>query len=132
MNNAARIGSFVVSCALAGAVFAQAATPPATAPGAGASSNASISSDFGSLDTNKDGKVSSTEAQSNSELRSAFSSLDADKDTYLTPSELAKWNKMDKAGGASADHGASSSGASSNSVSEPADSSASAAPKSAE
>ena len=73
-----------------------------------------------------------TEAQSNSDLRSAFSSLDADKDTYLTPSELAKWNKMDKSGGASSDRGASSGGASSNSVSEPADSSASAAPKSAE
>jgi len=124
MNNAAPIGSFALSCALVGAVFAQGAPAPAPvtpAPSVG------ISSEFGSIDTNKDGKVSSTEAQSNTELRSAFPSLDADKDTYLTPSEFAKWNKVGKAGGAMApsDHGANS-----NSASEPVDSSAS--PKSAE
>jgi len=120
MNNATRIGSFVLSCAIAGAVFAQAAPPVAPAlPGA------SSSAEFTAIDQNKDGKVSSTEAQSNTDLRSAFSSLDADKDTYLTPSEFSKWNKAGKSGGAMPP---SDKGASSRSAVEPADSSA--APKS--
>ena len=124
MNKTVRIGSFIASCVVAGAVFAQAATTPAGAPaqgvGAGAA-GASVAHDFSSIDTNKDGKVSSTEAQSNSELRSAFSTLDADNDTYLSQSEFAKWSAGGKAGGmggaswSGADR--SSSGASSNSSS---------------
>lgn len=94
MNNTVRLGSFVLACALGGAAFAQGAASPAGSPAQGAGA----SSEFGSLDTNRDGKVSSTEAQSNSELRSAFSSLDADKDTYLSQSEFAKWNKTGKSG----------------------------------
>lgn len=119
MNNAARIGSFVLTCAFAGAVFAQGAAQPPVAPPA---QGAGASAEFSSIDQNKDGKVSSTEAQSNSDLRSAFSSLDADKDTYLTPTEFSKWNKAGKSGGAMP---APERGATSNSASEPAE----AAPK---
>jgi len=121
MNNTVRFGSFVLSCAIAGAVFAQGAPAPApVSPAAGVSASA----DFSVIDTNKDGKVSSTEAQSNTELRSAFSSLDADKDTYLTQSEFAKWNKSGKSGAMPAPGSdRSSGGASSNSISEPADAS---------
>lgn len=119
MNNTVRFGSFVLSCAIAGAVFAQGAPAPvAPAPGA------SASAEFSVIDTNKDGKVSSTEAQSNSDLRSAFSSLDADKDTYLTQSEFSKWNKAGKSGAMPAPgQDRSTGGASSNSISEPADAS---------
>ena len=124
MNNSVRFGSFILSCAIAGAVFAQ-ATPPASQPGA--------SSEFGSIDSNKDGKVSSTEAQSNSELRSSFSSLDADKDTYLSQSEFAKWNKGGKSGAMpapGADRSGAAGGASSNSSSDHKGASPQSAPQS--
>jgi hypothetical protein len=99
MNKSVRIGSLVVSCALAGAAFAQ-ATSPAGSPSTGAGAQGmGVAHEFTSIDTNKDGKVSSTEAQSNTELRSAFSTLDADKDTYLSQSEFAKWSAGGKSGG---------------------------------
>lgn len=118
MNNTVRFGSFVLSCAIAGAVFAQGA--PAPAPVSPAAGGVSASADFSSIDTNKDGKVSSTEAQSNTDLRSAFSSLDADKDTYLSQSEFAKWNKGKSGAMPAPGADRSTGGASSNSISEPA------------
>lgn len=124
----------IVSCALAGAAFAQATSPagsPSTGAGAqGVGSSTGAAHDFGSMDTNKDGKVSSTEAQSNSELRSAFSTLDADKDTYLSQSEFAKWSAGGKSGGMSSSGGASSGADRSSSGGASSNSSSSGAPSS--
>src|SRR5690606_18823758 len=102
------IGSLALTLA-AGVVSAQNATPPATSPGQGASS----SMEFGTVDANRDGRVSSAEAQSHSELRTEFSKLDADSDTYLSQAEFQKWNKAGKSGAAGTSPGAagSSSGA---------------------
>lgn len=118
-------GSFALLLA-AGVVSAQNATPPATtAPGA--SQGASASVDFGTVDMNKDGKLSSAEVQSNSELRTAFSTLDADRDSYLSQSEYAKWNK---AGKSSSSSSSSAPGSSSSSSSSPNSSSSSSSPNS--
>lgn len=86
----------------AGLASAQNATPPAggAAGTPGASQGASASMDFGKVDTNKDGRLSSAEVQSHSELRSAFVTLDADRDTYLSQSEYQKWDKAGKSGAA--------------------------------
>ncbi|MDQ2641219.1 MAG: hypothetical protein M3Y79_11670 [Pseudomonadota bacterium] len=88
----------------AGVVSAQNAPAPAGAAATtpGASQGASGSMDFGAVDTNKDGRLSSAEVQSHSELRSQFSTLDADRDSYLSQSEYQKWGKAGKSGAAGA------------------------------
>ena len=102
------IGSLALSLA-AGVVYAQNATPPATSPGQGASS----SMEFGTVDANRDGRVSSAEAQSHSALRTEFSKLDADSDNYLSQSEFQKWDKAGKAGASGSSSGAAGSSSSS-------------------
>ena len=97
MKNATRLGTLVLSLAGVAAVYAQAPAPSPAAP-APADQAAKAPSDFGSIDRNKDGKVSQAEAQSNSELQSTFSTLDADRDSYLTPAEFAKWSRAGKEG----------------------------------
>src|SRR5689334_5179870 len=117
MKIVTRIGSLVVSLAAAGVVFAQDAAPAASAQ---ASASTSASVDFGSLDANKDGRVSMSEIQSNSELRSQFDSLDTNKDSYLTPIEFSKWNgagKSKDSTSSSSSSDSSSSGAASGSSS---------------
>ena len=111
-------GSFALLFA-AGFVSAQNATPPAggAAGTPGASQGASASMDFGKVDTNKDGRLSSTEVQSHSELRSAFTKLDADRDTYLSQSEYQKWDKAGKSGAAGSSDSSPRPGSSSQSTS---------------
>lgn len=96
MKNAMRFGTLAMALAAAGAVSAQA---PLTAPPA--SRTAPV--EFGSVDQNKDGRVSLTEAQSNNDLRAAFTGLDANRDTYLTPAEFSKWNNAGKSKSRNAD-----------------------------
>jgi hypothetical protein len=86
-------GSLVLSLA-AGVAFAQNTPPPA----AGAGQGASAMVEFGSIDKDKDGRLSSAEAQANTELRTAFSTLDADRDSYLSQTEYGKWSKAAKPG----------------------------------
>lgn len=91
----------------AGIVSAQNASPPAggAAAAAGASQGASGAVDFSALDTNKDGRLSSTEVQANTELRSAFATLDTDRDNSLSQSEFQKWDKAGKPAAAPASQG---------------------------
>jgi hypothetical protein len=47
--------------------------------------------EFGSVDQNRDGRVSKVEAQAYTELTSQFGTLDADRDSYLSQTEFGKW-----------------------------------------
>jgi hypothetical protein len=97
MKPATFTGSVVLSLLAAGVAIAQApspaeptAAPTATAPGQGAGA------DFATVDRNKDGRVSSSEASVNSDLNTEFSKLDANRDSYLSSDEFAKWSKAEK------------------------------------
>jgi Ca2+-binding EF-hand superfamily protein len=46
---------------------------------------------FSSLDTNKDGKISLSEARADPGLYEAFAMLDVNHDGYLTPAEFQAW-----------------------------------------
>ena len=92
MKNTVRLGSVVLSLAFAGALFAQDAAPAATTPAAEHPAHAQ----FSSLDKDKDGRVSQTEAQTDDQLKSAFATLDTDNDRYLSTSEFAKWGTAEK------------------------------------
>jgi hypothetical protein len=94
MKNATRFGSLVLSLAGVAAVYAQAPAPAAPAP----EKIAQAPVEFGAMDSNKDGRLSQTEAQSNNALQSTFTTLDADRDSYLTPAEFSKWSGAGKAG----------------------------------
>jgi hypothetical protein len=92
MKTSATIGSAVLALAFAGAAFAQAPAPSAP----------SANSQFGSIDANKDGRVSQSEADSHSELKTAFATLDTDRDSHLSQTEFAKF-KGKAAGAGSTD-----------------------------
>lgn len=102
MKNLVRTGLAGLSLTLAAVAFAQ-----APAPAASNLADSSASPAFGSLDLNKDGKVSQSEVQSHSELKSAFASLDADRDSYLSQSEFSKWKSGSASGVLPADPGRS-------------------------
>jgi len=89
------VGSIAMSLA-AGVVMAQQTTPPAAGAGASPAQGASASVEFGSIDANRDGRLSTSEVQSHSDLKSAFATLDADRDSYLSQTEYSKWNKAGK------------------------------------
>lgn len=92
MKNSTRITAAVVSMAFAGAVAAQAPATGTPMPGKDHSSHAM----FGTVDMNKDGRISQAEARSHTELQTAFGKLDADGDTYLSQSEFARWDASGK------------------------------------
>jgi len=46
---------------------------------------------FSALDTNKDGKLSSSEARADPDLEMAFEMLDLNHDGYLSPKEFQAW-----------------------------------------
>jgi Ca2+-binding EF-hand superfamily protein len=46
---------------------------------------------FSTLDTNKDGKISLSEARADPGLYEAFAMLDVNHDGYLTPAEFQAW-----------------------------------------
>jgi hypothetical protein len=75
-----------VSMAIAGVALADA--PPA-APGV--DSGSKVSTQFSSVDTNKDGRISRDEVKANAELNSSFTTLDSDHDSYLSETEYGKW-----------------------------------------
>jgi hypothetical protein len=87
MNNPVRFGSAIVAFAFAGAVFAQAPAGAAGQP----STPSQSSVQFGTVDANKDGRISQAEADSHSELKTQFSTLDADRDSHLSQTEFTKW-----------------------------------------
>lgn len=92
MMKRAIVGSLALSFA-AGIVSAQQPSPPAAGT---PSQGASASVEFGSIDTNRDGRLSTAEVQSHSDLKSSFATLDADRDSYLSQTEYSKWNKAGK------------------------------------
>jgi hypothetical protein len=71
------LGSFVLALTAAGAICAQ---EPATPK------------DFSTLDKNKDGRVSSTEAEGRAELHDIFDALDKNHDGFLTATEFSAWS----------------------------------------
>jgi EF hand len=80
MNSIIKVSALAIVLA-AGAAFAQ-QTPPAP--------TGTSSMDYSKLDTNGDGVISKDEAKGDPSLSSQFSTLDADKDGKLSSSELAK------------------------------------------
>lgn len=96
----AHIGIAALSLAFAGAGLAQGVAPPRSDSGSG--NKAEGVEQFGSVDTNKDGRISQAEARSHgSALNSQFSTLDTDKDTYLSQMEFGKWKPSTDRGGSS-------------------------------
>jgi Ca2+-binding EF-hand superfamily protein len=65
---------------------------------------------FSTLDTNKDGKISLTEARADAGLEEAFAMLDINHDGYLTPAEFAAWPRALKTQGAAPDPATTPSG----------------------
>jgi Ca2+-binding EF-hand superfamily protein len=78
--------AFVFAC---GSAFAADTPAKATAPATVASTTSSHAA-FNSLDTNKDGMISQSEASGNAKLKSQFAKLDTNKDGKLSPAEYAK------------------------------------------
>ena len=78
-----------LTVAVAGVALAQAPANGPANPGA-----MPPHTQFSSLDTNKDGRISKDEIKSNAELTSSFSNLDTDHDSYLSESEYGKWKAM--------------------------------------
>jgi hypothetical protein len=85
MNNLIRAGMTGLTLLLAGAAVAD-----------GKAGHA----EFGSVDQNRDGRVSRVEAQSYTDLSSQFGTLDADRDSYLSQIEFGKWKAATPAPGA--------------------------------
>jgi Ca2+-binding EF-hand superfamily protein len=53
---------------------------------------------FSTLDSNKDGKISLSEARADPGLYEAFAMLDVNHDGYLTPAEFQAWPRALKTG----------------------------------
>jgi hypothetical protein len=79
MNNLIRAGIAGLTLAAGGAALAD------DKPG---------HAEFGSVDQNRDGRVSKVEAQAHAELTSQFATLDADRDSYLSQTEFGKWKAV--------------------------------------
>jgi len=93
-------GIAALSVAFAGAAFAQNATTPQSDSASG--SQRQGHAQFSTVDTNRDGRISQTEARSaGGTLGSSFTMLDTDKDTYLSQTEYGKWNSGSSQGGTS-------------------------------
>jgi Ca2+-binding EF-hand superfamily protein len=65
---------------------------------------------FSTLDTNKDGKISPSEARADPGLYEAFAMLDVNHDGYLTPAEFQTWSRASKTTGAVRDPATTPSG----------------------
>ena len=87
MRTAQRLGPIVFAAALAAILGAQ--------PASSAETPSRI--EFGSLDANKDGKVTPVEAQNIDDLRASFGVLDINHDETLTPAEYSRWTRADNA-----------------------------------
>jgi hypothetical protein len=91
-----RIAITAASLIVAAATAAQNANPGdrgnTADRGNSSSESAPARGQFTSVDTNKDGRISRTEAQTHGTLGSSFETLDADRDSYLSESEYGKWN----------------------------------------
>jgi len=57
---------------------------------------------FSTLDTNKDGKISVSEARADPDLYASFDMLDLNHDGFLSPAEFQAWPRAAKATAASA------------------------------
>ncbi len=89
MNSIIKVSALAIVLA-AGAAFAQQSPAPAA--------TGTTSMDYSKLDTNGDGVISKDEAKGDPALSSQFSTLDADKDGKLSSSELAKAGTKGKEG----------------------------------
>jgi len=88
--NISRIALTALSVAFAVGAAAQNSTP--SAQGA-ASGSMAARGQFMSSDTDKDGRISKSEAQTaKGSLGSSFATLDADHDGYLSQTEFGKWD----------------------------------------
>jgi Ca2+-binding EF-hand superfamily protein len=79
MRMAVTLTSLILTCTTGAPLFAQ----------AGHSELKPIA--FSTLDTNKDGKISLSEARADPGLYEAFAMLDVNHDGYLTPAEFQAW-----------------------------------------
>jgi Ca2+-binding EF-hand superfamily protein len=79
MKLAAPLASFLLASLPCGIILAQ-GTHPELKPIA-----------FSTLDINKDGKISSSEARADPDLYASFEMLDANHDGFLSPQEFAAW-----------------------------------------
>jgi Ca2+-binding EF-hand superfamily protein len=79
MKMALSLTCSVLACAACGMLLAQGARPELK-PIA-----------FATLDTNKDGRISSKEAHADPELYADFDMLDVNHDGYLSPEEFKAW-----------------------------------------
>jgi hypothetical protein len=82
---------FLVACAACGTLFAQ-GTHSELKPIA-----------FSTLDTNKDGKISPSEARADPDLYASFDSLDLNHDGFLSPQEFQAWPRAMKTQDATSD-----------------------------
>ena len=85
MKHFIHLSAAALALTIAGAAVAAenpAMTPPLPVP---------TGSAFGTLDANKDGRLSQSEVRSNTDLNGRFSVLDSDGDTYLSMLEYGKW-----------------------------------------
>ncbi len=78
-----------VALAIAGAAFAQA--PAGTPSQMNPVHRMTPNTQFSSMDTNKDGRISREEAKAHAGMTSSGESLDADKDMYLSEAEYSKY-----------------------------------------
>jgi len=85
------LACFLVACAACGTPFAQ-GTHSELKPIA-----------FSTLDTNKDGKISVSEARADPDLYAAFDTLDLNHDGFLSPQEFQAWPRAMKTKDATSD-----------------------------
>ena len=88
MKTALTLGFLLLTCTTGEALFAQAVR----------SELKPIA--FSTLDTNKDGKISLSEARADPGLYEVFAMLDVNHDGYLTPAEFQAWPRALKTTGA--------------------------------
>jgi hypothetical protein len=94
-------GLAVLSLAVAGAVLAQDPNSPHPDPESARNKAGSNMVEFTSVDANRDGRISKSEARQYGELTTSFGKLDTNSDSYLSRTEFGKWSPQDSKGDAS-------------------------------
>lgn len=86
-----RAASIALAATLAAVLSAQV---PAETPKSAKTAKPAI--EFSTLDSNGDGRVSTTEVQFVDDLKGSFAGLDANRDANLSPTEFANWSRAAK------------------------------------
>jgi hypothetical protein len=96
--NKSHLGIVGLTVGFAITALAQNSTPQSSSSSDG---KGSAAAQFSTVDTNRDGRISRTEARAYGNLGSSFATLDTDSDNYLSQSEFGKWNAGPHNGAAS-------------------------------